>query len=47
MFEKGAILLDDFNPSEKKIKTTECDRNEQSSGDTRGEEGTRIYLINN
>ena len=45
LFEKGAILLDDFNPSGKRIQTTESVRNEQTGGDTRGEEGVRLYLI--
>ena len=42
---REAILLDDFNPSGKRIQTTESGRNEQSGGDTRGEEGVRLYLI--
>ena len=42
---RGAILLDDFNPSGKRIQTTESGRNEHTDGDTRGEEGVRLYLI--
>ena len=36
---RGAILLDDFNPSGKRIQTTESGRHEQTRRDTRGEEG--------